>query len=168
MNDTRLDLGVLLILAGVLLCIGAALLWPAKPKATEHAGAVIGWSPIVEQAAAEAARDPMAEAAAAERAELADAAAELKPLLDAEHKAMGAAWRAFDDAIAKALHTAALWHELDRAHCQCCAATLQHQIGPVGPERRLGLRGWREDTPTGEYRLSDINRPMMATALLES
>lgn len=177
MSNARLDVGVLLILLGVLLCLGAAILWRRPPERTAtatpsltltHAGAVPGWSPAADVAQAEQARDRIADLAQAERDELADAAAELKPLLDAEHSALGIAWRAFDAAMVAPMRTAALWHQADRACCKRCAITLEHEIGPIGPERRIGLRGWREDTPTGEYLMITVDRPMMAAALLES
>jgi hypothetical protein len=132
---------------------------------TPHAGAIPGWSPIIEQAEAEAARDPMAEAAAAERAELADAAAELAPLLAAERTAMAAAFRQFDAAMLMPMRTAQAWHQRCRGECVACARV----IGPVGPGRKIGLRAWRTDTPTGEYAIvQTIDHGALVAALLEA
>jgi hypothetical protein len=171
-TDGRLDVGVLLVAAGLLLCCAVAVLAPTRAERhdgrhrspslvmamaqghAEHAGASIDWSPAQDVAAAILAQDDIDDLAATERAELADAAAALAPLITAEHDALGVAWRAFDAAIADAMRTAQIWHNADHAFCRTCNGQDGQIFGTLGTDREhTGIRAFRIDTPTGEYPL---------------
>lgn len=128
----------------------------------EPYGATEDWSPAADVAVAIEHEDE-AEA----RLELAAAAAELKPLLDDFHKRMAKAFRVFDAGMLAPMHTTARWHQAGRDCCQSCAGTRARTFGAIG--ERFGIRSFRIDTPTAEYRIyspHNIQRP--ATDLVVS
>lgn len=141
----------LIALGMVLLSIAATL---RRPRPSEHAGAVPGWSPARDVAEAVLAQDDIADLVATERAELADAQAALAPLIVAEHDALALAWRAFDEAMAGPLRTAQIWHNADHAFCRTCNGQDGRIFGRLGDDTaHVGIRAFRIDTPTGEYPL---------------
>lgn len=146
-------LGPGLILLGLMLLSVAAGIAKRTPRrAVAHAGAVAGWSPARDVAAATLAQDDIADLAATERAELADAAADLAPLITAEHDALALAWRAFDEAMAGPLRTVQVWHNADHAFCRTCSGEDGRIFGTLGDDTaHTGIRAFRTDTPTGEY-----------------
>lgn len=152
-TDAPLTVGALLVVLGVFLLLVAAIAWPTKRTPVyAHAGAVPGWSPAAEVSRAVANQDRIADLVAAERAELADAAASLAPLITAEHDAMAVAWRAFDAAMVAPMRTAKLWHMYDREFCARCSGQDGEVFGHLGADHEhTGIRAFRIDTPTGEY-----------------
>jgi hypothetical protein len=121
------------------------------------AGATITWSPIREVAKVS---DFVTEA---QRTELELAEADLKPMLDAFHTAMAAAFRQFDAGMLAPLATTHRWHtqaQAGTAYCQVCAEYHARTFGPIG--ERFGIRSFRIDTPTAEYKI--YNREPMRLA----
>lgn len=115
--------------------------WLAEPI-----GAHEQWSPAADVAAS-IEREDEDEA----RAELAAAAAELRPLLDDFHRRMAAAFRSFDAAMVRPMTTTARWHMAGRDCCQVCAAQHAREFGAIG--ERFGIRSFRIDTDTAEYKV---------------
>jgi hypothetical protein len=166
----NLDVGVLMMLLGALTWVIAFMVaksTPVRSSATitlarhgpvepfltlEHAGAVLGWSPATEVDRAEAGRDRIADLAAAERAELADARAELAPLLAAEQRAITTALLAFSDALQVPMEVARRWHEAGADDCTRCRHRNGEVFGQLGDDREhTGIRAFRIDTPTGSF-----------------
>ena len=117
----------------------------------EPVGATLDWSPIadVEHAIEHEQEDEA-------RAELAAAEADLKPLLDDFQRRMAKAFRAFDAALVRPMTTTARWHMAGRDCCQKCAEEHARQFGAIG--ERLGIRSFRIDPPTAEYRVIGTDR----------
>jgi hypothetical protein len=118
--------------------------WLAEP--VEELGATEQWSPIadVEQAIEHEQEDEA-------RLELAAAAADLKPLLDDFHRAMAKAFRDFDAAMLRPMTTTAKWHMAGRDCCQRCGEQHARTFGAIG--ERFGIRSFRIDTDTAEYKI---------------
>lgn len=115
--------------------------WLAEPV-----GATADWSPVAEvEHAIEHEQEDEA------RAELAAAAADLKPLLDDFHKRMARAFITFDTGMLAATHTTARWHAAGRDCCQLCAEHRARTFGAIG--ERFGIRSFRIDTDTAEYKI---------------
>lgn len=159
--DADLDVGVLLITLGLLICFGVAifggtrhvrphtpsarttrsltLVHHAAPEpflvmsgaATGHAGATEDWSPKAHVAAADTPEATLQAEADRERRELATARAELQPHIDVMHKALGAAFAQFDAATRRASRTAEIWHTLDIKICQTCGERHAQTFGPA-------------------------------------
>lgn len=159
-----LDVGVLAITLGILIMMGAGLLGrratssaPAEVAVLEHAGAILGWSPNREVARAEAGRDRIADLAAAERAELADAAAELAPLISAEQRVLARAFRDFDAAMLGVMSTVTKWHNDGHHYCARCTGRDGKVFGRLGDDvTHIGIRAFRIDTPTAEHPLVKV------------
>jgi hypothetical protein len=95
------------------------------------------------------------------------AAADLKPMLDDFHRRMAAAFRTFDAGMLAPMRTTHAWHVKDGECCERCAEYRARNFGPIG--ERFGIRSFRIDTPTAEYRIyspHNIQRP--ATDLVVS
>jgi hypothetical protein len=85
---------------------------------------------------------------------------ELKPMLADFHRAMAAAFRQFDAGLLAPMTTTHRWHMQGGDACQVCAAEYARTFGPVG--ERFGIRSFRLDTDTAEYK---IYNPHPARAL---
>lgn len=171
----NLDVGVLLITLGLLICIAAGVLGGTRhhrPRAQAtrsltlvhhaaavpfltmdtHVGATEHWSPIAHVAAADTPEATLQAEADRERRELATARAELQPHIDVMHKALGVAFAAFDAATLQASRTAEIWHTLNVKACRTCGEQHAQTFGPArsDPNHTI-IRSFRIDTPTGEY-----------------
>lgn len=109
-------------------------------------GATAEWSPIAE--VAEVIEHEQEDEA---RLELAAATADLKPLLDEFHRAMAKAFRSFDAGMLAPMHTTSRWHAAGRDCCQRCDEQRARTFGALG--ERFGIRSFRIDTPTAEYKI---------------
>lgn len=171
-----LDVGVLLMLLGVLIVVAAGVLMPGRTSThspgaaatrsltlvhhgpTEpfltmnHQGATADWSPIAHVAAADTPEATLQAEADRERRELATARAELQPHITAMNTALAKAFAQFDAATLQASRTAEMWHTLNIKACEVCGEQHAQTFGPArsDPDHTL-IRAFRIDTPTAEY-----------------
>lgn len=120
-------------------------------RSAEHAGATIEWSPEAEilgtfepEAEEHAAVELARQERKAEEQAVADLLAEF-------HAGLARAWRDFDVAMLAPMSTASRWHIAGTqcgVRCPVCAEAYF-----VKPDGHTGLRAFREDTPTGEFKI---------------
>jgi hypothetical protein len=115
---------------------------PAVALYDETAGATADWSPI---------REVEQVGPGVLDGDDACAAAEVAVLLDGFDRAMATARRAFDAALLGPMQVTARWHADCSRFCVACAEHRARTFGAVG--ERFGIRSFRLDTPTAEYRI---------------